>query len=154
MKWADSILHQGDIVGPAIKYTPNYIYPKYWDTLTPYQTCSKIWTSPWYQISTLVLLNLDMPCLCKQCRFRSVGSWRSQLIWICTICHLVFEFISTTWIKQSDWLKIRNGHGILIYSAGQRLICWKTAGWVTNSVDPDRMLQSVGRSLLKTDSEP
>ena len=36
---------------------------------------------------TLVLLNPDIPCLCKQCRFRSVGFWRSQLIWICTVCH-------------------------------------------------------------------
>ena len=27
------------------------------------------------------------PCLCKQCRSRSVGFWRSQLIWICTVCH-------------------------------------------------------------------
>ena len=36
---------------------------------------------------TLVLLNTDIPCLCKQCRSRSVGLWRSQLIWICTVCH-------------------------------------------------------------------
>ena len=36
---------------------------------------------------TLVLLNPDMSCLCKQCRSRSVGFFRSQLIWICTICH-------------------------------------------------------------------
>ena len=48
---------------------------------------------------TLVLLNPDMLCLCKQCRSRSVGFWRSQLIWICTVCHSVFEFTSTTWIK-------------------------------------------------------
>ena len=27
----------------------------------------------WYQILNLVLLNLDMSCLCKQCRSRSVG---------------------------------------------------------------------------------
>ena len=71
-----------------------------------------------YIILTLVLLNLDIPCLCKQCRARSVGFFRSQLIWLCTVCHSVFEFISTTWIKQSDWLKIGNGPGILIYSAG------------------------------------
>ena len=74
-----------------------------------------------FTLLTLVLLNPDIPCLCKQCRSRSVGFWRSQLIWICTVCHSVFEFISTTWIKQSDWLKIGNGHGILIYSAGQGL---------------------------------
>ena len=36
---------------------------------------------------TLVLLNPDIPCLCKQCRSRSVGFWRSQLIWICSVCH-------------------------------------------------------------------
>ena len=48
---------------------------------------------------TLVLLSPDMLCLCKQCRSRSVGFYRSQLIWICTVCHSVFEFVSTTWIK-------------------------------------------------------
>ena len=35
----------------------------------------------------LVLLSPDIPCLCKQCRSRSVGFWRSQLIWIFTVCH-------------------------------------------------------------------
>ena len=39
--------------------------------------------------STLVLLNLDIPFLCKQCRSISVGFFSSQLIWICTVCHLV-----------------------------------------------------------------
>ena len=34
---------------------------------------------------TLVLLNPDIPCLCKQCRSTSVF-WRSQLIWIYTVC--------------------------------------------------------------------
>ena len=77
---------------------------------------------------TLFLLNLDMPCLCKLCRSRSVGFrrtfichanancidpdqlalvklrnpmplqtmrsrsvgfFRSQLVWICTVCHYV-----------------------------------------------------------------
>ena len=70
---------------------------------------------------TLVLLNPDIPCLCKQCSSRSVGFWRSQLIWICTVCHLVCEFIATIRIKVSDWLKIKSGRGILIYSAGQGL---------------------------------
>ena len=70
---------------------------------------------------TLVLPNLDISCLCKQCRARSVGFWRSQLIWICTVWHSVCEFIATTWIKPSDWLKIRSGHGILIYSTWQGL---------------------------------
>ena len=72
-------------------------------------------------ILTLVLLNLDIPCLCKQCRSRSVGFWRSQLILICTVCHKVCEFIGTIRIKCSGWLKIRSGCSILIYSAGQGL---------------------------------
>ena len=55
-----------------------------------------------------------IPCLCKQCRARSVGFWRSQLIWICTVCHSVCEFISTIWIKESDWLIIRSGCGIFV----------------------------------------
>ena len=38
-------------------------------------------------VLTLLLLNPDMSCLCKHCRSRSVGFWRSQLIWICTVCH-------------------------------------------------------------------
>ena len=69
---------------------------------------------------TLVLLNQDIPCLCKQCRAKSVGFWR-QLIWICTVCHSVCEFISTIWIKESDWLTTISGCGILIYSAWQGL---------------------------------
>ena len=58
---------------------------------------------------------------CKQCRSRSVGFWRSQLIWICTVYYQVCKFIATIWIKWPDWLKIRSGRGILIYSAGQGL---------------------------------
>ena len=38
------------------------------------------------------------------------------------------ESIATVWIKQSDWLKIRSGHGILIYSAGQGLRGLDTLG--------------------------
>ena len=38
-------------------------------------------------------------CLWRQCRSRSVGFWRSQLIWICTVCHYVCEFVWTIWIK-------------------------------------------------------
>ena len=39
---------------------------------------------------TLFLLNPDIPWLCKLCRSRSVGFWRSHLIWICTVCHSVY----------------------------------------------------------------
>ena len=70
---------------------------------------------------TFVLLNTDRFCFWKQCRSRSVGFWRSQLIWICAVCPWECEFISITWIKLSDWLKIRSGRGIFIYSAWQRL---------------------------------
>ena len=45
------------------------------------------------------LADHDMCCLSKQCRSRSVGFWRSQLIWTCTVCHQVCEFISIIWIK-------------------------------------------------------
>ena len=63
----------------------------------------------------------DILCPRKQCRSRSVGFWRSQLIRICTVCHQVCEFIATIQIKHSDWLKIRSGRGILIYSAWEGL---------------------------------
>ena len=84
-----------------------------------------------YWSLTLVLLNPDMPCLRKQCRSRSDGFWRSQLIWICTVCHSVSEFISVISIKASDWLTFRS---VLIYSAWQGLIflsCLKdtTSNW-------------------------
>ena len=68
---------------------------------------------------TLVLLNPDIPCLGKQCRSRSVGLKATDLD---LHCYPEWEFISTIWIKQSDWLTIRSGCGILIYSAGQGLI--------------------------------
>ena len=66
---------------------------------------------------TLVLLNPDMPCLWKQCRSRSEGVFRSQLIWIYTVCHKLCQFASTTWVNETDWLKITSGRGILIYLA-------------------------------------
>ena len=54
-------------------------------------------------ILTLVLLNPDIPCLCKQYRSRSVGFFRSQLIWIYTVLPL------SMWIycknrNQVTWL--------------------------------------------------
>ena len=75
----------------------------------------------WFWYYPLVLLNLDIPCLCKQCISRSVGFWRIQLILICTVCHSVYEFMSTISIKASDWLTFRNGRGLLIYSEWQGL---------------------------------
>ena len=68
-----------------------------------------------------------MPCLCKQFKSRSVDLWRSQLMWICTVCHQLCEFLSTTSIKQSDGSEC----GILIYSAWQGLVLF---GWKKNSI--------------------
>ena len=51
------------------------------------------------------------------------------LIWICTVCHSVCEFISTIWIKESDWLTIRSGRSILNYSAWQGL----SPRWLSHS---------------------
>ena len=33
-----------------------------------------------------------------------------------------YEFVPTTWIEKSDWLTIKGGLDILIYSAGQGLM--------------------------------
>ena len=58
---------------------------------------------------TLVLLNPDRPCFSKQGRSRSVGFWRSQLIWICTVCHSDLDlhclsFIYVNNLDQITWL--------------------------------------------------
>ena len=84
----------------------------------------------WGDILTLVLLNPDIFCLCKQCRSRSVGFWRSQPIWICSVYHSVYEFMSTVLIKASDWLIFRSEHDILIYSAWQGLINQSAIRWI------------------------
>ena len=47
-----------------------------------------------YLVLTLVLLNPDTPCLCKQCRSRSVGFWG--------VCHLVCEYSNN--LDQVIWL--------------------------------------------------
>ena len=75
--------HRGD----SIKY-PKYTFLEVFNTIFLHY----FWLTgtSWAKVScqlTLVLLNPDMSCLCKQCRSRSVGFWRSQLIWICTVCH-------------------------------------------------------------------
>ena len=75
-----------------------------------------------------------------------MGIWRSQLIWICTVCHSIYEFVSVTWIKQFDWLKIRSGSGILIYTAWQGLIIGvcEVAEWLA--------LQRLGHKVPKLES--
>ena len=85
----------------------NYMYYTVWWTVKILSTYAA-GSGPWLScmsilkarlILTLVLLNPNILCLGKQCRSRSVGFWRSQLIWICTVCHWDFEFVSTTRIK-------------------------------------------------------
>ena len=98
---------------------------QFWNPISSY-LFSSIFLHWINYVLTLVLLNSDVLCLCKQCRSRSVSFWRRQLIWICTVCHLICEFVSTTWIKQLYWLTIRNGCGILRYSAWQGLIHFMT----------------------------
>ena len=68
-------------------------------------------------ILTLVLLNPICPAFANSVDPDQLAS-ANQLIWICTVCHSVWESIST-WIKLSDWLTIRSRCGILIYSAWQ-----------------------------------
>ena len=54
--------------------------------------------------------------------------------------------MSTIWIKYSDWLKIGNGHGVLIYSAGQGLILdFCTECRVVLSKDDRRMSRVMGK---------
>ena len=53
---------------------------------------------------TLVLLNPYIPCLCKQCRSRSVGLFRSQLIWIYTVCHSVCELRNRSALAVICWV--------------------------------------------------
>ena len=77
-------------------------YPKLWASLSSY--IGQLWVSAFLlSVSllnlTLVLPNQDMPCLCKQCRSRSVSFFRSQMLWICPVCHLVCEFISAIWAQ-------------------------------------------------------
>ena len=47
---------------------------------------------------TLVLLNQKYPAFANSVDPDQLAS-EEQLIWICTVCHQVFEFKRTTWIK-------------------------------------------------------
>ena len=80
------------------------------------------------EILTQVLLNPDIPRLCKQCRARSAGFWRNQLVRICTI-NFVIKYVNLYQQTGSSNLigwKSKSGHGLFIYSVWQGLI--KT-GW-------------------------
>ena len=93
---------------PARKFLGHY----YKNHTVPVLGLNKRWTAlhlkmdnrstGFEDLLTLDLLNLDIPCLRKQCRCRSVGFFRSQLIWICTVCHSVCEYIHN--LDQVIWL--------------------------------------------------
>ena len=80
-------------------------------------------------ILTLVLLNLDMSCLCKQCRDQLASkeaNWSGSALFAIKYANLYQQSGSRNvigWKSElgSDWLKIRNERGILIYSAWQGL---------------------------------
>ena len=54
------------------------------------------WSSCFVITLTLVLLNPDIPCFANSV---DPDQLRSQLIWICTVCHQECEFIAAIWIK-------------------------------------------------------
>ena len=116
----------------------------------------KTWRKSYRYVLSLLnpclMLNPDKPCLCKRCSSRSVGFWRSQLIWLCTVFHPVCEFVATIRIKQSDWLKNRSGRGILIYSAWQGLSLRKFWYWSKThamTIQSFKRLKLVKRLLLR-----
>ena len=61
-------------------------------------------------VLTFVLLNPDILCLCKQCRFR----WKKQLIWICTVCHSVYELLRPS-TPASDYLPWQITYSFWVY---------------------------------------
>ena len=67
------------------------------------------------------------PCFFNQLIHIKMCLWRSQLIWICTVSTYVNLYKK---IKESDWLTIRHGCGILIYSAWQGSSMCKWADWM------------------------
>ena len=66
----------------------------------------------------------------KQCRSRSAGFLRNQLIWICTVFHDTYDSIVINWIILWSWLEIQNMRGILINSAGQRFKWHLLTGYI------------------------
>ena len=81
--------------GTSNEYHNHNAYVELWPTAIIWQR-SREMQEVYFNSS---LAEHDMSCLSKQCRSRSVGFWRSQLIWICTVCHLICEFLSKIQIK-------------------------------------------------------
>ena len=83
LMWCTIQGHHTDVILSVTLYFP-FVQPV--PTLLPNsEHQSKSCQYQFQKVLTLVLLNPDIPCLCKQCRSRSVGFWRSQLIWMCTV---------------------------------------------------------------------
>ena len=59
----------------------------------------------------------DMPCFSKQCRSKSVGFCRSQLIWICTVVIKYVNFYQKP--KSSNLIGWKVGMASYFYSAWQ-----------------------------------
>ena len=99
---------------------------------------------------TLVLLSPDISCICKQCRSGSVGLRKpTDLNLHCLPFTCWSAFISTIWIKKSDWLII-NGRGILTYSAWQVLsmqmyLCWRHSNLFLKPVFSKRRINTTAR---------
>ena len=83
---------------------------------------------------TLALLNPDIPCLCKQCRSRSVGFFRSQLIWICTVC---IKYVCIKYVNWSDQLASSeaNWSGSALFA----LSMFALSMWIYNN-NPDQVI--------------
>ena len=66
---------------PLIQHPFKHI-SRWWSRLFFLQILGQVW----YRVNPCPAEpGYTLPC--KQCRTRSVGFWRSQLIWICTVCH-------------------------------------------------------------------
>ena len=68
---------------------------------------------------------LDIPCLCKQCRSRSVGFFRSQQIWICTVCIKYLNLYQQPWSSNLIGWKLEVG-----------MVSYLNLFSTINSVDP------------------
>ena len=95
------------------------------------------------KILTLVLLNPDIRCLCKQCRSRSIN--------LDLHCLLLSIWIYSNNPDQAIWLaEIGSGCGILIYSTWQRLrfiVCFCRAMLWASSVAQLKMSQHMEQRL-------
>ena len=82
----------------------------------------------------------------KQCRSRSVGFFRSQLIWVYTVCKgkVYLGSVGPGWDIQTPYLNpYHTGLKISASPFYYLLRCHKTIGWVFNIVDTDLWSQLI-----------